>query len=83
MKHLINIISIFAVLLSSSCGKKDPKEALEEFKIEMEGLEVVVQQVSAVDMEDGAAVIKAFTSSCVQAGTNRDPRVARGFEEGI
>lgn len=61
MKHLTNIISIFAVLLSSSCGKKDPKEALEEFKIEMEGLEVVVQQISAVDMEDGAAVIKAFT----------------------
>ena len=26
MKHLINIISIFAVLLLSSCGKKDPKE---------------------------------------------------------
>ncbi len=84
MKHLINIISIFAVLLLSSCGKNE-EEALREFKKEMESLEVVIQQVSAVDMEDGPAVIKAinrFVSKLEPIETRGLPEdLKKAFEE--
>jgi len=78
MKHLINTISIFAVLLLCSCGKNE-EEALKEFKKEMESLEVVIQQVSAVDQEDVKAGIKAIN----RLASKLEPIETRGLPEDL